>query len=151
MPQFKPPPDSLLNQAAELRAAGKSWEAVADEVGRTVKTVRNWPEAYSLKWAELLRKAEARLVSEATAESVHTLRMQLRSSDDKASRDAAQKLISFRVALGKKPKQSTRNKAKKPSSDAARLVAYLEGLPDDEFHTLAEEFDRRRSDAPPAA
>ncbi len=151
MAQFKPPPDSLLNRAAELRAAGQAWEAVAEAVGRTVKTVRGWPEAYPEKWADLLRKAEARLVSEATAESVHTLRMQLRSDDEKASRDAAQKLISFRVALGKKPKKPGRKPARTPSTDAARLVAYLEGLSDAEFHTLAEEFDRRRPDAPPAA
>jgi transposase len=141
----------LLNEAAEHRAAGLSWEAVAEKVGRTEKTVRRWPEAYPEKWAEFLRKAEARLVSEATAESVHTLRKQLRSADDKASRDAAQKLIAFRVALGKKPKKPARKPARKPSTDAARLVAYLEGLSDAEFHTLAEEFDRRRADAPPAA
>ncbi len=151
MAQFKPPPDSLLAQAAELRAGGNSWEIVAEKVGRTPQTVRRWPEAYPEKWAAALRAAESQLLSEATAESVHTLRRQLRSSDEKSSREAAQKLISFRVALGKKPGKSKRKRVAKPRTDAARLVAYLEGLSDAELEALANDLERRGADSPPAS
>src|SRR4051794_28517484 len=102
MPRNTPPPDALLATAAELRAAGLAWDAVAAEVGRAADTVRKWPGLYPSRWTKHLRAAEDRLLAEAAAESVFFLRKQLRSDDEKTSRDAADKLIRFRVAAGKK-------------------------------------------------
>lgn len=153
MAQFQPPPDDLLALAAELRAGGMAWDAVAAKVGRATATVRRWPTAYRRKWAAALRAAEAQLVADATAESVHTLRRQLRSDDEKASRDAAQKLIAFRVALGKTSKKS-RKPAPTPG-DAARVAAELEGLSDADLDALIADLlagqNGGRPAAPPAA
>jgi hypothetical protein len=74
----------------------------------------------------------------ATVRSVHTLRRQLRSDDEKASRDAARSLIQFRVALGKRGRRT----GKKPApgaADAARIAAHLEGLTDAELDALIAE------------
>lgn len=139
------PTDQLLARAAELRVEGASWEVVAAQVGRAAETVRKWPRIYPTKWKKLVRAAERDLVTDATAESVHTLRRQLRSEDDKTSRDAAQRLIQLRVALGK---PTTRGKAanrkRRKQSDLARVTAYLETLTDAEIETLT---DRLLADA----
>ena len=81
MPANKPPSDDLLARAAELRAGGLSWEAVAAKIGRAADTVRRWPTQYPDRWQAVLHAAERRLVSEAGAESVLVLRQLLRSDD----------------------------------------------------------------------
>ena len=139
MPSPKPPPKDLLALAAEARAGGAAWDAVATKVGRAADTVRRWPTAYPAAWAAAFRAAERRLLAEATAESVHTLRKQLRSDDEKASRDAARNLIQFRVASGKRTKRPARPKAAAGASDAARVAAYLEGLTDAQIDALVSE------------
>ena len=134
------PPRALINQAAELRAAGSSWEAVAREVGRTLDTVRRWPTLYKSIWKEAIQRAEEQLLTETTAESVFTLRRQLRSEDDKSSRDAAEKLIKFRLATKPKAQVTT---SQQPSSDAGRIVRYLEGLTDAQLEELIAQLSQR--------
>src|SRR6266508_4144959 len=58
----KPPNDALLNQAAELRAGGATWESVAAKLNRRADTVRKWPRDYADRWELALREAERRLV-----------------------------------------------------------------------------------------
>lgn len=132
------PPDRLLAEAAELRAGGSSWEAVAAQVGRAAGTVRRWPTLYRARWAAALRAAEARIATEAAAESVLTLRQQLRSEDHKLSRDAAHKLIQYRVALGKKKPARPTKTGPAPGSEVVRVAAYLEALSDDQRDQLLD-------------
>lgn len=142
-PVILPPPSaSLLRKAAELRAGGAAWEAVAATVGRAARTVRRWPTRYPRRWAKAIQAAERQLLADATAESVHTLRRQLRSDDEKASRDAAQKLIQFRVAVGKKAKPAAKPTPSKPKSDIQRVAAYLETLTDDQLARLFDDLVR---------
>jgi hypothetical protein len=147
----------VLRKAAELRAGGASWEAVAAAVGRGPKAVRRWPTRYAARWANALQAAERQLLADATAESVHTLRRQLRSEDEKSSRDAAQKLIQFRVAVGKSAKPAGKPIETKPKSDIRRVAAYLETLTHDQLTRLFDDLVRHwvahhagRGDAPPA-
>ena len=142
MPAPKPPPDHLLAKAADRRAGGASWDAVAAQVGRAADTVRKWPAAYPAAWKKLLRAAERQLVRDATAESVHTLRRQLRSDDEKTSREAAQKLIQFRVALGRRGKRA-KAAPTKPPSELMRTAAYLETLSDDQLTRLFDQIVAR--------
>jgi hypothetical protein len=139
MPSPKPPPNELIALAAELRAGGSSWEAVAAKVGRAADTVRRWPAAYPAAWKTAFRAAELRLLAEATAESVHTLRRLLRSDDEKVSRDAARSLIQYRVTSGKRAGRSGKSKSKSPTTDAARAAAYLEGMTDAQIDDLIRE------------
>jgi hypothetical protein len=132
-----PPSDRLLAEAAELRAAGSSWETVSAVLGRAVSTVRQWPSAYRDRWTAALRAAEARLATEAAAESVLALRAQLRSKDIEISRTAARQLIQYRVALDKIETPDPVGPA--PSgSDAARVAAHLEALTDDQRDQLVD-------------
>jgi hypothetical protein len=131
-------PDRLLAEAAELRAAGSSWEVVAAQVGRAARTVRRWPTLYRARWAAALRAAEARIATEAAAESVLTLRQQLRSEDGEVSRDAAHKLIQYRVALGKKKTTRPTPTDPPPSSEVVRVATYLESLSDDQRDQLLD-------------
>ena len=130
--------EALLSQAAELRAAGQTWETVAAAVGRSAETVRRWPKQHPKLWLRCLRDAETQLLRDATAESVHTLRKQLRSEDEKASRDAAEKLIRSRVALDKKVATAKKPKAK--TSEFQRVAAYLETLSDADIGQLIDDF-----------
>src|SRR5438045_1346148 len=89
---MKPPPDKLLpllTAAAELKAAGASWAAVAAGVSRSPDTVRRWPALYPAAWRRLVREAERQLLTDARAESVSTLRQMLRSEAEKTRPDAA--------------------------------------------------------------
>lgn len=130
------PPKALLRQAAELRMAGSTWETVALAVGRAVATVRQWPQRYPALWKELIHLAEQHLLQETTAESVLTLRRQLRSDDEKTSRDAADKLLKFRLA---KTAKSRSDSAPAGRSDASRLVRFLEGLSDAQLEELLQQ------------
>jgi hypothetical protein len=138
----RPPSASQLRKAAEARAGGASWEAVAALVGRKAATVRRWPAVYAERWARAARAAERQLLADATAESVHTLRRQLRSDDEKTSREAAQKLIQFRVAVGKTAKPKPGPAAAKPTSDVQRAAAYLETLTHDQLARLFDDLVR---------
>ena len=136
------PSASQLRKAAEARAGGASWEAAAALVGRKADTVRRWPAVYPERWARAVQAAERQLLADATAESVHTLRRQLRSDDEKASRDAAQKLIQFRVAVGKTAKPKPTPADAKPTSDIRRAAAYLETLTHDQLARLFDDLVR---------
>ncbi|HEY1377642.1 MAG TPA: phage terminase large subunit [Gemmataceae bacterium] len=81
----------LLAAAADLRAAGASWDAVADRLHRSPDTCRRWPARFPAVWADLYRQAERRQAAEARAEATNILRNQLRHEDDKARRDAAKR------------------------------------------------------------
>lgn len=145
----KPPPDSVLARAAELRAGGSAWEAVAAEVGRAADTVRKWPALYPDRWQAALRDAERRLVAEAGAESVLILRTLLRSKDEKVRRDAAKFLVGLRLELARLDQKASPDTSPHPTSDAARLVAFLEGHTDDQLEQFVA--DRGHPPALPEA
>lgn len=132
MPKFRPPSAELIARAAELRAAGSSWEVVAREVNRTPATVRRWPTLFARQWEPAFNAAEKAVVAEVAAESVLTLRKQLRSGDEKAGRDAAQKLIQYRVALRKKKPAAKAKTATKTSG------LDLTGMTDAELDALLD-------------
>lgn len=141
---------ALIQQAAELRAGGAAWETIATEVGRASNTVRKWPTEFPSTWKRAIRVAERQLLTDATAESVLTLRKQLRSEDEKSSRDAAQKLIQFRMAKQKKSRP-TSVKPSKPPTIHQRIALYLETLSDEEIQRLITEHVPSAPTAGPSA
>jgi hypothetical protein len=140
----KPPSDELLKMAARLRAGGSSWDVVAKEVGRTKTAPMRWPEMYRVKWAFYYAEAERQILEEASAESIHVLRQQLKSRDEGSSRDAAGKLIRAREGAEREPAEV--------SPEALALAQYLEGLTDADLRALtdriAPRFGYRRCDEP---
>jgi hypothetical protein len=130
---LKAPPDRLLLRAAQLRAAGSTWEKVAAHVRRSVNTVQKWPLYYPRRWEALFSRAEQELVDEAAAESVQFLRKQLRSTDVKLVQTAAEKLMTYRVRLEKKRKPAEAKSSqfrpdRRLSREAVRVASYLESL-----------------------
>jgi hypothetical protein len=135
----KPPPDDLIAKAAELRASGSSWDAVAAGVSRASDTVRRWPALYPGPWQKAFRAAERQFVAEATAEAVLILRKHLRSDDEKISQDAAERLIQLRVALARRTRSMKRDASALPTGELQRVAAYLETLPDAERNQILDD------------
>ena len=99
MPRANKPTDEQIERAAELRAKGSSWEAVAQEMGLPASTLRLWPTKYADCWLASFRRAETDVFTEAVAEAIRALRKQLRSEEPVDVRDAAKQLLGFRVQL----------------------------------------------------
>lgn len=144
MPANNPPSPAVLRKAADLRAAGNAWEAVAAAVGLSAETVRKWPQRYPVRWRKALATFERRTLTEATAEAVAMLRTQLRSKDEKSVREAAHKLVQIRVALTK-ARRSPRGGTQKssPPGYADRLVNYVRGKTREQLIAGAAESERR--------
>ena len=121
-----------LETAAELRAAGRSWDHVAREVRHDLAEVETWPRKYRDLWDPFFQAANRRLAAEAEAEGRAVLRQDLRQTDGKDRRDVAKKLVDHgRRTAGTGP-------AAPAPSDAQRLADELEGLSHDELRTRVE-------------
>ena len=81
-----------------MKAAGSSWEVIANALHRKVQTVKKWPQVYVYEWQELFGKLEKQFLEEAAAESVLALRKQLRIETSTVSIQAADKLIRYRIS-----------------------------------------------------
>ncbi len=95
------PPEilSLMTTAAELRATGTSWEKIAARVRRNPRTCRRWRETYPEAWRRLYHAAEEELLNACGAESALVLRNLLRSEDEKVRSAAGRNLLSVRMRL----------------------------------------------------
>lgn len=134
--------DDMLMQAAELRAGGAKWEAVARALDRALSTVEAWPRRFKERWRAAMRVAEKQAIGEARAESVHVLRKQLRSEDEKSAREAARTLTNLHS------KESAAEPDDEPASPAAvnpLLAAFVNGKTDEQLLELA---DALHADAP---
>ncbi len=127
MTALSPEMARLLADAADLRAAGNSWDAVADRLGRSPDTCRRWPARYPAAWTDLYHRAERRQAEEARAEATAILRTQLRAKDDKAQRDAAKALLT-----------SARRRDPAPASATDPISDYISSLPADHVPDVAD-------------
>jgi hypothetical protein len=125
----------LVARAAELRAAGQSWEQVARAVQRGLDTVKKWPSRYADYWNQLLAEARRISIESAGDEARAALRVHLRSDKDASSRDAAKQLIHHQATL-------TKTDPSNPLTDLQRFFDYLEELTDDDLNTLLGAYDR---------
>jgi len=73
----KPPTDRALTLAAQLRAEGSDWPAVAKQLRRSSHTVRKWPQVFPERWKAAQFEAEQRVAADAEGESVLILRQLL--------------------------------------------------------------------------
>jgi len=137
MPKQPPPSDDLFARAAEVRAAGATWEAVGEEVGRAARTVRRWPRMYADRWFAAFIQAERNMASQADCESVLTLRRLLLSHDEKVRWHAAKALIARRIERDKISLKTPAQPQRALSSAAAEIIAYLDELPDAELADIA--------------
>ena len=90
MSATSPLPEAVLARAAELRAEGSGWHAVADELGHADPAeLRRLCQACP-DFDRLLRRAWAAVVRDGLAEAVFTFRRLMRTGDDRTARLAAE-------------------------------------------------------------
>src|SRR3954451_6429886 len=86
---------ALLSTAAEMRAVGHSWEAIAKQVRRKAKTCRGWPSRYRAQWAPLYRDAQQRRFDQLATEcQTHVLGL-MRNEDPKVSQKACDSYMKY--------------------------------------------------------
>lgn len=137
MPKPPPPSEKLFARAAELRAAGATWETIAKEVKRCVRTVYYWPQKYPERWADALLQAERRMTAQSDCEGVLTLRRLLLSADERIRWHAAKALIARRIDHHKLELKARPLSQPRRSSAAAELIALLDEYPDEELTAIA--------------
>ena len=140
MPRQQPPSNELFTRAAELRAMGLSWEAIAKEVNRVERTVRGWQRKYAERWTAALLQAERLMSAQSDCESVLTLRKLLLSQDEKVRWHAAKCLIARRNEREKIELKTPVIPHTPLTSEAARLIAFLDGQTDEELTAITAEF-----------
>jgi len=74
---------SLLATAASMRAVGHSWEAIAEEVHKSVKTCQNWPNKHPKDWAEAYGAVEKHRFEQMSKEAQTHLHGLMRDKDKK--------------------------------------------------------------------
>lgn len=118
----------LMEAAAEKRAAGYSWNKVAELVGRKLETVRKWQTRYPELWRQLLQAARDQHATDAAAEALSILRTQLRNQDDKLVQAAAKAIIQHFPPTRMTPA-------------AHKLESYVDGLDEREKEQLEDALD----------
>ena len=93
----------LLTVAAELRAGGYQWDAIAQRVEREASTCQKWPKRYKFEWNRLYHGAQQRRFEETNLE-VHThLRKMLRGDDLKAKTKVMELWMKWGAGMCKPP------------------------------------------------
>jgi hypothetical protein len=128
----------LLAAAAALRVAGASWEAVAERLGRSYQTCRNWPTKFRSLWRELYTAAEKEYKEEIANEARCVLRGQLRNEKDKDKRDAAKATRDAAKAI---LAHADRNRPSNSKDDPQSPWQYAESIPEHEAHELEADND----------
>lgn len=62
----------LLKTAAKLRAQGRYWQEIADEIGRSISTVKNWPSQFPELWQPMYDQAILEVIGEAESKALST-------------------------------------------------------------------------------
>jgi len=126
----------LLELAAEQRASGVGWKAIAESTQRSMTIWEQWLIVYRDVWDRMLRAAEARAFRDAGAEALQVLRTLLRSKDEKIRRDVGRTLATLMYRF---PTQTA------PGSDRplaiehlAEVFQHVESLTDEQVLHLAE-------------
>jgi hypothetical protein len=121
-----------LERAAMLRADGHGWETVARKLKRKVETVRSWPRLYPDEWYAAYDAYDRPGDDLAALEARESLRLLVRSEDEKVSQAAAR-------CLQKERGRVAAPRAPKPTSDLHRFVDEMEGLSHEEHRKLLDE------------
>ena len=78
-----------LSRAAELRANGIGWNAIARTLGHPAETCQSWPKRYPLAWARLLDEDMREMMCQARREAIQALQRLLRSENPRIVLSAA--------------------------------------------------------------
>jgi hypothetical protein len=126
-----------METAAELRAAGATWETAAGQIGRQPNLLMRWARVYSEEWERLLREAEQRLLRQGSNESRSTLRLLLRCKSSKIRLAAADKLAHHCRA------EKALQEPPSPQTDKTAFLDYLEEMTDAQLQQFMAEVVQR--------
>jgi hypothetical protein len=149
---MKPPPDdllSLLHQAAALRAAGKSWDAIGHAVDRAAETVRRWREHYPAEWGRYYLEAETYALTDAALEGQLALRSLLRSKNENSIFKAGNSLLRARLAERQRELKAVAATASPESADQGLFLERVKEMSDEELNEMIEKFVMERGQAKP--
>ena len=126
-----------METAAELRAAGATWDTAAVQVGRQPNVLIRWARVYREEWDRLCREAERRWSQPATAESRGVLRALLRCQVSRIRLSIADKLTRRWLEL--------KAKAAPPDlhAEQSAFIACMEEMTDGQLHQLLADVVRR--------
>ena len=141
--------EALIALAAEKRVAGEKWQAVAEAVNRSVRTVQNWPKGHPEVWKKHFAKAEAHLMKDASSEEMHVLRKLMRSKREDVQQLAAQKILQLREARKKTARKQGADAAGSPIPEVRQLIGYLEGMTHEQFYDSCGIDPPALADGPP--
>jgi hypothetical protein len=143
---MNPPDDNLpvlIALAATMRAEGRTWAAIGEEVHRSPDTVRRWPENFPDEWNAPYEAAEARLIAEAAMEARTTLRFMLRSKRGRFRLSAAQSLL----RSGDAARARTARAAVDPDTERqAAAFREMRNMSDEELEQNIERYIRAREE-----
>jgi hypothetical protein len=88
-----------LREAAEWRAMGASWPAVANQLGCRPEVCERWPDRYPLDWHHFLARAREKLAQETFSEALRVLLSHMRSRNEKVRHEAA-KIVERHLGRG---------------------------------------------------
>jgi hypothetical protein len=124
----------VVEQAAELRMAGFTWDQISDKLERSVDNVRKWPARYRSFWDEICARIRREQIDGAGDEARNVLRHLLRSDDEEVRKDAAKKLVDKADQIEKlRPAVPST-----PQTDLVRIATFLEEMSHDQRRQLLE-------------
>jgi hypothetical protein len=137
---------NLLAQAAALRVSGAGWKKIAAALNRDLNTVMHWPQRYPDEWARYRRLAEDHLTADAFGESITSLRLLMRSENEKSR-------LSASIAVGKMRTEQRRlevmqsrvgavrrsdGKLEALSTEGQQIAAFLDGMSMEQMQEMAK-------------
>lgn len=87
--------DSLIAQAAEMRAAGYTWSAVGKKVNRRARTCQRWPRLHPFEWEFHYQAARQARFEQIAHEADTHLNTLMRSDDPKVQLKAVELSLWF--------------------------------------------------------
>ena len=123
-----------METAADLRAAGATWETAARQVGRDPTLLMRWARHYREEWQQLYREAEERLARRASDEARAVLRTLFRAASAKVRRAVADKLAQRRHD------EKAREAPSNPKADRLAYLDFVEKMSDEQLQQYLLEF-----------
>jgi hypothetical protein len=125
-----------MEAAAELRAAGATWETIGEVLGRKPFVLTRWARVYRDDWRGFLRYAEDRVLGQVSSEARTKLWALLRHESSRVRMKAAEQYMRQRLA---------ENAAQRPPAHGGELAAFLaeiDKMSDAELHEHLCDFIR---------
>jgi hypothetical protein len=137
--------EDMLAQAVALRVTGASWKTVAAAVERDVNTVKHWPERFPSDWVRLRLIAQRHLLGDAYGEALTSLRMLMRSQNEKAVQAASATVVRTQLEHDKLEARQSRvvtasPKGTKPtqlSTEGQQIAGILDGMSMEQMQQIA--------------